>query len=223
MNSCLRFFLATAALSVASKTIQHVDAAAFVSSNVTCLPDTNVCIGWGYYTSPSPAQTCEDPEDPNSCTTTYVGGWSWTYTFVEGLEEGTDVAELDVDEVTAAETGLVIEVRLEDDEETCEITVGNATCDMCSAAECVESSNSTYAVTYDCSNVDMGTMSLDCTPLTPIFYPLEISGNETDASGTGGETGGTMVPTSGGMLSTWSGPSLFVSTVVVLAFSFLSV
>lgn len=165
MNSFTRLFLAAAAMAISS-----ADAAAFVSTTVVCVDDMDeVCVGNSFFTTPSPGTLCEDPSDPSTCETIYEGGWSWEYNFIEGYEEGTDLSLEDPDDVTAAETGLVISIMLEDDATTCEIMVGNETCAECSAVGCTG-----LNVTYDCTNVDMGAMSMECEPLEPIFYPLEM-------------------------------------------------
>ena len=170
MSLLLRFSLATiAALLLVFS--QHVDAAVSQSTEVVCLDETmdEICVGFAFFTTPSPGELCVDPDDETTCETILEGGYSWTYTFIEGFEEGTDLTEEDAEEVAAAETGLEVTVAMEDDLSTCEITVGNETCASCSAAECTG-----FNVTYDCLNVDMGSMSLDCVPVEPIFYPLEI-------------------------------------------------
>ena len=167
MNALFRFSMATAAtLLLASK---YANAAASQSAEVMCLDDMEeICVGFAFFTTPSPGELCVDPDDETTCETIFEGGYSWTYSFIEGFEEGTDLTEEDAEEVAAAETGLEVTVTMEDDLSTCEITVGNETCAACSAAECTG-----FNVTYDCLNVDMGSMSMDCVPVEPIFYPLE--------------------------------------------------
>jgi hypothetical protein len=179
MNSFLRFCLVFAAFAPA------VDGAAFTSATVVCLEDSDICAGNAVFTSPSPGEVCEGSDDVTNCTIIYSGGWSWEYRFIEGYDEGTDLTLEDPDDVAAAETGLVVLVTLDDDE-ICEINVGNETCAECSTSEC-----SGFNVTYDCTNVDMGAMSMDCVALEPIFYPLEMSnGTGTDDEmGGGGDTG----------------------------------
>ncbi|KAG7362855.1 hypothetical protein IV203_026215 [Nitzschia inconspicua] len=175
MNSFVRFSLAVLAMAVSS-----ADAAAYVSTTVVCLDESldEVCVGNSFFTSPSPGLICEDPEDLENCEPIYEGGWSWEYRFIEGFEDGTDLTLEDPDDVAAAETGLVVMVTLDDDQSACEIMVGNETCVECSAAECTG-----LNITYDCTNIDMGSMSMDCTEVEPIFYPFEMY-NETDGNGT---------------------------------------
>ncbi|KAL3918144.1 MAG: hypothetical protein SGARI_007544, partial [Bacillariaceae sp.] len=168
MSSFLRFSLAAAAAALLFA--KHADAAAFESAEVVCLDDMEeICTGFGFFTTPSPGEFCVDPADPATCETILEGGYTWGYTFIEGFEAGTDLSLEDPEEVTAAETGLEVMVTMDDDLSTCEITVGNETCASCSAVECTG-----FNVTYDCLNVDMGSMSMDCVPVEPIFYPLEI-------------------------------------------------
>jgi uncharacterized membrane protein YgcG len=184
MNNLLRLSLVLAAF------VPAIDGAAFMGTIVTCLVDSDVCAGNSFFTTPSPGQTCDDPADPANCTTIYSGGWSWTYNFIEGFDNGTDLSLEDPDDVAAAETGLVVAITLDDDE-VCEISVGNETCAECSVADCAE-----FNVIYDCTNIDMGGMSMECVALEPIFYPLSMS-NETGmgevggSGGTGSESGGT--------------------------------
>ena len=176
MSPFLRFSLAAAA--AALLLAKHTDAAASQSAEVMCLDEMEeICVGFAFFTTPSPGELCVDPDDETTCETIFEGGYSWTYTFVEGFEEGTDLSLEDSEEVAAAETGLEITVTMEDDLETCEITIGNETCASCSAVECTG-----FNVTYDCLNVDMGSLSMDCVPVEPIFYPLEtgLDGNMTD-------------------------------------------
>jgi hypothetical protein len=208
MNSFVRFSLAIAALAVSS-----ADAAAFQSATVVCLEDNDeICVGNAFFTTPSPAETCEDPDDPDTCTTVYEGGWTWEYSFIEGFDEGTDLTLEDPDDVAAAETGLTVSISLDDDESTCEIMVGNETCAECSAAECTG-----FNITYDCTNVEMGGMSMDCESLEPIFYPLDMfneTGNETGVEGTDDEVMG------GGGGGADSGP--YVSTAKALLAVFVA-
>ncbi|KAL3923836.1 MAG: hypothetical protein SGILL_001412 [Bacillariaceae sp.] len=170
MRSYVHFTLAASAFVFVSVP-RSTDAAAFQSATVVCHEDAldEICAGYSFFTTPSPGDLCIDPDDFTTCQTIYEGGWSWTYTFIEGFEDGTDLTQEDQEEVAAAETGLEVTVTMEDDQSTCEITVGNETCAGCSAAECVVAN-----VTYDCLNIDMGSLSMDCVEVEPIFYPLEL-------------------------------------------------
>jgi hypothetical protein len=174
MNSFVRILVTALASSVCL--MLRVKGAAFTSSIVECLPDSmdEVCTGLSFFTTPSPAESCTDPMNPDTCTTELLGGWTWEYNFIEGIEEGTDLLELDPDEVDAAEIGLTVFVSLDDDLTTCSVSINNETCADCSTADCGENE-----FTYDCTNVDMGGLSAACEPVEPIFYPLLLDGNAT--------------------------------------------
>lgn len=216
MNLSTRFSLAVAAL-----VVSYVNGAAFTSATVVCLEDSmdEICVGNAFFTTPSPGELCEDPDDPDTCETIYEGGWTWEYHFIEGFDEGTDLTLEDPDDVAAAETGLVVSISLDDDGSTCEIMVGNETCAECSAAECTG-----LNVTYDCTNVDMGGMSMECVTLEPIFYPLDMfneTGNTTDDEvGAGGGDGGGVGGGDGG--GDGDSASSYVSSAKVLLAAFVA-
>ncbi|OEU14394.1 hypothetical protein FRACYDRAFT_240934 [Fragilariopsis cylindrus CCMP1102] len=173
MNTkCSSFLVVVVATAVAlASTSSGVEAAAYSSGTVECLPEssTDICVGEAFFTSPSPAVACNDPTDPNNCTTLYLGGYTWKYEFVQGLENGTDIYDLDPDVAAKAKTGLVVTVTIDDDS-ACSIDVGNnETCNACSDANCGENAT---AISFDCTNVPKGRASTSCEPLEKIFYPL---------------------------------------------------
>jgi hypothetical protein len=185
MNTKFSSFLVVVvatAVALASTTSSGVEAAAYSSGTVECLPEssTDICVGEAFFTSPIPAVACNDPTDPNNCTTLYLGGYSWKYEFVQGLENGTDIYNLDPDNVAAkAKTGLVVTVTIDDDS-ACSIDVGNnKTCNACSDANC--GGNATTAISFDCTNVPNGRASTSCEPLEKIFYPLIMLDDTTDS------------------------------------------
>ena len=170
------FLVVVVATAVAlASTSTGVEAAAYSSGTVECLPEssTDICVGEAFFTSPSPAVACDDPTDPNNCTTLYLGGYSWKYEFVQGLENGTDIYyDLNPDVAAKAKTGLVVTVTIDDDS-ACSIDVGNnETCNACSDANC--GGNATTAISFDCTNVPNGRASTSCEPLEKIFYPLML-------------------------------------------------
>ena len=175
MNTKYSSFLVVVATAVAlASTSSGVEAAAYLSGTVECLPEssTDICVGEAFFTSPSPAVACNDPTDPNNCTTLYLGGYSWKYEFVQGLENGTDVYDLDPDVAAKAKTGLVVTVTIDDDS-TCSIDVGNnETCNACSDVNC--GGNNATAISFDCTNVPNGRASTSCELLEKIFYPLML-------------------------------------------------
>ena len=180
MNTKYSSFLVVVVVATAvalASTLTGVDAAAYSSGTVECLPEsssTDICVGEAFFTSPSPAVACDDPTDPNNCTTLYLGGYSWKYEFVQGLEDGTDIYDLDPDNVAAkAKTGLVVTVTIDDVDSACSIDVGNnETCNACSDANC--GGNATTAISFDCTNVPNGRASTSCEPLEKILYPFML-------------------------------------------------
>lgn len=184
MKIVQNYFNPAAALAVLSLKLlgpfSGVDAAASSMIGVECLKESpNVCIGSGYFTSPSPASIC-DPQDPNNCATVYMGGHSWSWAFVEGLEEG----ESDPAAIDGASTGMSVTVSIEDDNSACEITVGTDMCDVCSATDC-RSVGDEDTIAYDCANLENGKSSGGkCEPfLDPFFYPFaQVFENEGTAT-----------------------------------------
>lgn len=181
MNTKYSSFLVVVATAVAlASTSSGVEAAAYSSGTVECLPEssTDICVGEASFYTPSPAVACDDPTDPNNCTTLYLGGYSWKYEFVQGLENGTDIYNLDPDVAAKAKTGLVVTVTIDDDS-ACSIDVGNnETCKACSDANC--GGNAT-AISFDCTNVPNGRASAICEPLPYNeggLYPLLFPSNE---------------------------------------------
>jgi hypothetical protein len=213
MNSFLRFALAAATL------MARADAAAFTTSEVVCLEELDeICTGFSFFTTPSPGTLCVDPDDETTCETIYEGGYSWTYSFVEGYEEGTDLGEEDPEDVAAAETGLEVSVTMDDSLSTCEITVGNETCTSCSIAACTG-----FNVTYDCLNVDMGSMSMECVAVEPIFYPLELEdGNVTTLPGSPTTDDEPAPESFAGENSASSSLSVIASAVLMMASGFFA-
>jgi len=175
MNNPRKIFLAFAAAVVAPSflVVNVVDAAAFMEVIVKCLPeDPDVCIGELFTATPSPAIMCKDPDTLATCETMYMGGYSWTYDFVEGLQEGTD----DFDAIEAAKTGLSITIDVDDDA-TCKVLIGDETCSVCSTEGC----NSDSSIKYDCTNIDNGGESFDeCASMDdePFIYPLRLASEE---------------------------------------------
>jgi len=169
MNNPRKIFLAFAAAVVAPSflVVNVVDAATMMSVGVECLPEEpDVCIGELYGSSPSPVTM--------GGVTMYLGGHSWTYDFVSGLEEGTN----DFKAIEAAKTGLSITISINDDG-ICHVLVGDVTCSSCSTEGC--NSYVTGSIKYDCTNLDNGGNTLDddeCVSMEPFIYPF---GTEAEA------------------------------------------
>ena len=124
----------------------------------------------------------ECDEQLDDCIIEYVGGdsfdgYSFDYTFVEGLEEGTTGDELW--DALSTPGLLEISVTIENDYSACEIAVdtgsgtGYESCTMCSPVNCENSFNGYNGVMYDCTNLENGKASTsECESLEPIFYPF---------------------------------------------------
>lgn len=134
-----------------------------------------------------------DPPNEDNCTstTTYIGGSSWSYDFMEGLENynGTFLTDIDPDIVAKAEeTTFEVNVSIDDDG-ICTIDVGNETCSACSIDDCGgggggeddnddDSTDIPTTVSFDCTNVPNGRASTTCEPVDGIFYPLMFTNND---------------------------------------------
>ena len=130
-----------------------------------CLPDDpTVCVGMTGMSTPSPAVI--------DGVLQYMGGYSWSYTFVEGLEEGTFNDWATVNE---HKTGLTVQVSIDSDKTTCEVEVNGEMCNWCSTEGCdVNDSDIPQSIQYDCTNVKDGKASTDeCEEYKPILYPFE--------------------------------------------------
>eukprot|EP00531_Pseudo-nitzschia_arenysensis_P011324 CAMPEP_0116133616 /NCGR_PEP_ID=MMETSP0329-20121206/10203_1 /TAXON_ID=697910 /ORGANISM="Pseudo-nitzschia arenysensis, Strain B593" /LENGTH=212 /DNA_ID=CAMNT_0003628263 /DNA_START=15 /DNA_END=654 /DNA_ORIENTATION=+ len=150
-----------------------VDGAISIQTEVQCLlEEPDICIGEQTELGPTPAIECVDLDDPTSCRTTYVGGYTYQYVFVEGLKEGTT----DVGEIEKAKTGSKITVYIEDDSDVCEVAIGTRSCNMCSTEGCPTISGFAKSVKYDAP------ISFDeCVPLEPFLYPFYFAGGTTSA------------------------------------------
>mmetsp|Transcript_878 Transcript_878/g.1840 ORF Transcript_878/g.1840 Transcript_878/m.1840 type:complete len:234 (-) Transcript_878:3-704(-) len=140
---------------------------------IQCLTDApQVCVVETSWTMPSPAMSCTDPDDVTTCETVFMGGYSWSWTIVENLVDGSDT-DIDKAREEAMENGLFVYVIMEDDEVTCEISL-DETCNMCSAEGCEEHPEGFVMVQYDCTNLENGRSSNgECVPLdNPFLYPI---------------------------------------------------
>ncbi len=148
-----------------------VDAAISIQTEVQCLlEEPTICIGQQTELGPTPAIDCSDLSDPTSCKTIYIGGYTYQYTFVQGLEEG----NTDVEAIEKAKTGTTVTVYIDNDESTCEVAIGIRSCLKCSTDGCT-SSGFPNAVKYDCSNLKNGRSNMDtCAPLEPFLNPFEL-------------------------------------------------
>jgi len=183
MKSVPKTILVVVAFIAAFSSFDFVDGAIARAIEVECLekPKQNVCIGEKTIASPYMAMVCDDYNDYPDCDIAYRGGYWWEYHLVNGLEEGIKDYEI----IDDAKTGLVVRVDFEDDATTCTVSVGDETCDMCSAVDCggvlpqgctdsgCETTGKPIAIKYDCTNLKMGKKSLDeCVPLNPFVFPL---------------------------------------------------
>jgi len=184
-------FFALSFVLAAFSSFDVVDAALQTIVGVKCDSDLpqDICVGVTTITSPSPACFDCDPNDPfTDVCCCYVGGYSWNYGFVEGLEEGIDDSEIIFDAV-----GLWVEIEYEYDASTCKIMVGNEECNSCTSCltirepegcddGCCESTGTPFAFTYDCSNLELpdlgkkwkGNKQDTCSATVDVpFYPIE--------------------------------------------------
>lgn len=155
----IKVFLLAVASSLALPTVH---AAASMSPLVFCTPITDdvgvfdVC-AIGQFFSPSPFM------DENNSSGT-VGDYSYMYTITDGVaagEDGSDVKD---------QTGIVIEVTMDNLTENCNVTItrdgADEDCSFC--AHCGEES-----FTADCSNIADG-RQVDCEKATfeTVFFPM---------------------------------------------------
>jgi len=163
-----------------------VDASVSFNDVVTCLADApTICVGTSVGQGPSPAY------DEATNTTTYIGGWKFTYDFMEGLEtyNGTEFGKITDDDVLAEANATTLEVSVTiDDDGSCVIDVGSdETCVSCSTELCgfddIWPNGDSFlplSVTFDCTNVVNGRASLpevcESVELSDgVFYPLVAS------------------------------------------------
>ncbi len=153
-----------------------VDGAISIQTEVQCLlEEPDICIGEQTELGPTPTIECYDVNDPTSCRTTYIGGYTYQYVFVEGLEEGIT----DMRAIENAKTGSKITVYIEDDIDTCEVAIGTSSCQMCSTEGCPLVSGFPKSVKYDCTNFNKGKASFDeCVSLEPFLYPFYFAGGQ---------------------------------------------
>jgi len=158
------------------------EGAVWMSYDVTCLPEApEICVGKTTGTTPSPASI--------NGNITYIGGWSWRFGFVEGLENGTSYYD-DQDSIENAMTGLTVLVGIDDDRTTCEIAVigveggtEEESCNSCSGEGCGNDDGGSFSVRYDCTNLENGSaLSLEdeCVSVQRILYPFALEENNID-------------------------------------------
>ncbi|GKY97162.1 hypothetical protein MPSEU_000674600 [Mayamaea pseudoterrestris] len=171
---------------IASCTTRYADAAAFLSTTVTCAEvdfegednDPIVCATYGG-TTPSPAML-------ENGTTVYLGPNTYDFFFYNGLENGTDVSTLD--NAADYETNVSVSVSWEN-VGNCTVLVNNEECRACSL--CLDDDNDMQELSADCSNLPDG-RSVECEDVF-IFYPLSTlpqaaAGGATSAPAAGGAT-----------------------------------
>jgi len=190
-NARLCIFIAGTLLSFLTGT---VDAGAMTDGTVYCHPEApDLCVGRLDQSGPSPFEQCyESTNGMRNCTDGYMGGYSFTWTFVEGLENGTDTYDIpfDVFEEEYA-TGLKVSVKVDDDNNCLGVTVGNDTCTSCTVCEEKNISYSSYTdlfvVSADCTNLENGRV-VECGLMKPFFYPFELATDDSQTPNTGEST-----------------------------------
>ena len=154
---------------------RNAEAATALDPTVKCDPAMPaICRGSLEVFTPSPAQIDDE--------VFYIGGYDWFYSFVRGLPDGyVDTYSGYPSDYGIYNYGPSVHLRMEDDQKTCSVTVGNETCSSCQLCGW-EADKQTYSFSANCTNVqtqdylpDVGAGKLmECTPILPFFYPLEI-------------------------------------------------
>ena len=150
-----------------------------IQTEVQCLlEEPQVCIGEHTELGPTPTVVCSNVTDSTSCKVTYVGGYTYQYAFVEGLPEGTT----DLETIEKAKTNSTVTVYTKDDRVTCDVAIGDQSCQQCSTGGCNRTSlGFPSAVKYDCTNFPNGKKSMDvCGPLEPFLYPFDFASGPLD-------------------------------------------
>lgn len=150
---------------------------------VKCQPSNpDICIGEMTLSGPSPYFSCpEGFTDESECVGGYKGGWTWDFSFVDGLLEGSPTEVLTEEERTEHFTGPELFITLDDDESTCSVSLLGAPCNSCEVCNFAESQ-----ISADCTNLPSGGI-VECEIPGPMFYPLEDvdhAGNEEEEEDT---------------------------------------
>jgi hypothetical protein len=164
-----------------------------VVCNTTILPEP-FCRGTLYTEGPSIVMLSEDPTDIG-----YAGRFLWVYSFVRGLPHGY-VIDKPLDEVSLVRDlpdgylldkpqdqatfafGPNVEIEMDIDGHSCNITVGNETCNSCQPCGGEVSRWNVDAFSADCTNLKVNETNpfigagkmMACEKALPFFYPLEI-------------------------------------------------
>lgn len=95
-------------------------------------------------------------------TTVYLGGWTSSFSIVQGVPDGFDITEESLPE--GAETNITVLVS-RDDNDACTVTVtGELDC-----VSCTYCGGNAYSA--DCTNLNHGRM-VECEPTSGVYYPL---------------------------------------------------
>ena len=159
-------------------------AAISTDSTITCqdldLDGANqqVCATYTFET-PSPVQNSDG-------TTDYVGQYSYTFDFWEGLENGTDTTNIGDGQ---GATDLSVTLSWVPVERACEVLISGESCQLCGLCDENEDPAAT-TVSADCTNLSGGAQ-VECQRAF-IFYPLvtqaaapEPSGGDSEGDGEG--------------------------------------
>ena len=159
----------------ASLSLQRVEAWVALDPTVKCQPSSpDICIGEMALSGPSPFINCpEDFTDESECEGGYMGGWTWDFHFVEGLDEGSPTEALSEEERAEHFIGPEVFITLDDDQSTCSVSLLGAPCSSCVVCNFAESQ-----ISADCTNLPFGGI-VECETPGPMFYPLD----DTDSAG----------------------------------------
>jgi len=142
-------------------------------------PQKEVCLTNFVFISPSPSgpPTATDPY-------TWVGGWSWSYTFVEGIPEGTYTeyvgdGEPYVELNTNNTMGERVTVAIDDNHKTCRIS-GCQSCTLCQVGEWTSNERQNAYFQADCTNLPGGRNVTTCESVLPFFMLIDYWATEKD-------------------------------------------
>lgn len=165
MPSSISFFLSTTVA-----VFFCIEAATFIGGPACLENNPEICSTMSG-TSPSPASICFDDAGEN-CTTTYVGGFSWTHSFFVSVTNTTEI-------------GLDTTIYLEDDMVNCSVTVNNEECNSCTVCEASDTGD-TDVFSADCTNInhDMEVgRKIECESAVTPFYPLALETTDSMSPG----------------------------------------
>ena len=155
-----------------------VEAAIVEDPIVQCHPQyPTICAGLISVEESPPPQLCRPPPDApaTECPPPSLGTESFSYEFVEGLEEGADTSSYSGEEknkyfIPEHRVDLVMNL----DFDNCTVAVADTRCQSCTMCEMVLGQSARF-LSADCTNVANGRV-VQCEADDPFFYPLVVPG-----------------------------------------------